>query len=208
MAVKIKNLTNVEVEILDQEKEAYYLYKGFIDLAEDDYNFAAANIGGGSTEIILGNNSSLKYAQKIPFGVNFLKNNFGGESIDWKALDEYLDKNIDSYVEKVNVLFITGVLDFLSIVAPQLGFNFDNTSIGGHYLSLDINKYRALVAKLRETPIEELRNFYAKDPDFANNVALGQSVYLKVAEKFGSSIIVPSNNDLTDGIVNDLIHVL
>lgn len=205
LAIKIKDLADVDVEILDHEKEAYYLYKGFIDLIKDNGNFAAANIGGGSTEIVFGNNDNLKYSQKLPFGVNFLKNTFGGAEIDWKALDEYLNKNIDSYIEKADMLFITGVLDFLSVVAPQLGFNFNNCSIGSHPLSLDIKEYQALVAKLRETPIETLRNFYAKDPDFANNVAIGQSVYLKIAEKLGSSVIVPSNNDLTDGIVNEMI---
>lgn len=206
LAIKIKNLTGVEVEILDQEKEAYYLYNGFVGLVGENIDFAATNIGGGSTEIILGNNDNLKYSQKLSFGVNFLKNTFGGAKMDWKLLDEYLDKRIDSYAGNANNLFITGILDFLSIVAPQLGFNFNHISMGNHSLSLGVKDYQALVMKLRETPIETLRNFYSKDPDFADNVAIGQSVYLKIAEKLGSSIIIPSNNDLTDGIIKEIIN--
>ncbi|MFA5211495.1 MAG: hypothetical protein WC414_03240 [Patescibacteria group bacterium] len=202
---KIKTLTGVDVVILDHEKEAFYLYNGFVGLLNIDDNFAATNIGGGSTEIIVGNNYNMVYSQKLDFGVNFLKKSFCDEKKDWDSLDEFLEKNITKYDNNIKKFFITGVLDFLSIVAPKLGFKFIDSSLPGHPFELDINTYRFLVEKLRETEIDKLRSFYEKDPDFANNVAIGQSVYLKVAEKLGVDYIVPSNNDLTDGIINEMV---
>lgn len=204
LVTKIKEMTGADVIILDQEKEAFYLYNGFIDLVDDNTIFAGVNIGGGSTEIIVGSKKDLIYFQNLSFGVNFLRNNFGGEIIDWPSLDKYLEQNIkrsDIIVEKV---FITGVLDFLYTVAPQLGSKFKKSKIKRHQLYLNIKDYRELVFKLRETPVDFLRSLYPKDPDFANNVAIGQSVYLKVAEKLNVDMVVPSNNDLTDGLIQEL----
>lgn len=201
---KIERLTGRGVEILDQDKEAFYLYNGFIDLIGDNKVFAAVNIGGGSTEIVLGDNKSLRYHQKLKFGVNFCKNTFGGDKVDWLKLDKYLEENIEK-LDGAKEIFITGVLDFLYTVAPRLGFDFKKCLIANHSLYLNIDDYKLLVMKLRVTPIEILRGLYMKDPDFADNVAIGQSVYLKVAEKLGANIVIPSNNDLTDGIINSLL---
>lgn len=202
---KIENETGFSIEILDQEKEALYLYKGFVGLIDESDIFAAVNIGGGSTEVVVGNNAELKHSQKLSFGVNFLKNNFGGERIDWTKLDEYLENNINYYICDVKYIFVTGVLDFLNEVAPKLNCKFENNIIAGHKFSLSMENYQQLVNKLRQTPIEKLRSFYPKDPDFANNVAIGQSVYLKVAKKLNANIIIPSNNDLTDGLIRDIL---
>lgn len=204
LAKKIKDFSKTELEILDQDREAYYLYYSFIDSISLGNDFAAVNIGGGSTEIVMGDAYSLKYSQELPFGVNFLKNTFGQKQLDWPRLDKYLDENIISYVGGADVLFVTGVLDFLKTVAPSLGFNFEETFLTTSHLSLSIYDYHDLVMKLRETPVETLRSFYPIDPDFANNVAIGQSVYLRVAEKLGVKVIIPSNNDLTDGIVKEM----
>lgn len=204
LAIRIEELTKTKLEILNQEKEAFYLYNGFTGLVDNNIIFAAVNIGGGSTEIVVGDNLNLQYSQKLPFGVNFLKNNFGGEKMDWVSLDKYLDNNISCHIDKVKEIFITGVLDFLRTVAPSLESNFIKESINGHPLSLSLEDYRALVMKLRETPIDILRGLYSKDPDFANNVAIGQSVYLKTAEKMGAQIVIPSDNDLTDGIIQEI----
>jgi exopolyphosphatase / guanosine-5'-triphosphate,3'-diphosphate pyrophosphatase len=204
LAEKIKDMTGSVVEIIDQEKEAFYLYSGFVGLVNDDFDFVAVNIGGGSSEIVLGNKKNLKYSQKLSLGVNQLKNNFGKTEIDWAALDECLDKSIEARGSGASVLFITGVFDFLRLVAPVLGFNFDKCSIPRHPISLKLDEYRKLVMRLRETPVEFLRNIYSKDSDFANNVAIGQSFYLKVAEKLNSKIIIPSDNDLTDGIIREI----
>jgi hypothetical protein len=37
---------------------------------------------------------------------------------------------------------------------------------------------------LRNTPIDKLKALYIQDPGFVDNVAIGQTLYYKVAEKY------------------------
>ena len=61
------------------------------------------------------------------------------------------------------------------------------------------------IQTLRSTDIATLRSMYSKDPGFADNVAIGQTFYRKVAQKLGAKEICPSKNDLTDGLVAEII---
>lgn len=202
---RIKQEFNLDITILTHEEEALLLYKGFIPLFKKEEVFAAANIGGGSTEFVFGNTEQLITAQKIPFGAKYLRTTFGKDSgVEWKELENYLHTEI-TLDSSCNTLFITGVLDFILAVAPALGCRLDQSTIPNHPIEISIEKYTLFVEKLRDTPVPQLRELYIKDPDFCNNVAIGQSVYLAIAQKIGATTIIPSNNDLTDGVIFQLI---
>ena len=201
----VKELSGKDIQIISQDQEALYLYQGFIKIIPPDLSFAAMNIGGGSTEVVIGNNLELVQSTKIPFGVKFMKKNFSAESgMDWKRIDEYLAQNItlDSHVENI---FVTGVLDFISAVGPHLGFIFEKCSIPNHPIKFTMEKYEEFLDILRNTSIDDLKKLYPKDPGYADNFAIGQSVYVAIARKLSAVTIIPSNNDLTDGVIHQML---
>ena len=201
---RIKNSFGLDIQILTHEEEAKLLYEGFIPLLKDDTVFSATNIGGGSTEVVIGDKNKLIESIKIPFGVKFLRQTFAsGSDVDWKKLDEYLSENIH-VKNSSSKLFITGVLDFISAVGPSLGINLPSSDIPNHPVQMDMNSYPSLVEIIRKTPVEKLKELYPRDPNFCDNFGIGQSVYLAIAKKIGVKIIIPSNNDLTDGIIFEL----
>ncbi|NIM46908.1 MAG: hypothetical protein GTN40_01985 [Candidatus Aenigmarchaeota archaeon] len=206
---RVKNLFNSTIEVLSHQKEAQYLYMGFIDLIPEKSTFCAVNTGGGTTEIVIGNKFSLIKSYELPFGVNFLRETFLGPQKDWDNLVKYLNRNITLSKSKFNVkyFFITGILDFIIAVGPKLEFDFKNNTIPRHPIKLNINIYQKLVDLLKKTPIKQLKKLYEKDPGFAENVAIGQTIYLTVAKKIGAKEIIPSNNDLTDGVIYELSHL-
>lgn len=199
--VTVKQLTDSDLEIISQAKEAQYLYDGFIEIAPGASDFAAVNIGGGSTELVVGDKTHLVDFVQIPFGVKFLRQSFmKDDHMDWNALDTYLTDQI--HVDHhVSTLFVTGVLDFISEVGPHLGLRFEKNNVPNHPIKMSFDAYLAALQVLRGTPIDTLRRLYAKDPTYADNFAIGQSVYAAIAGKVSASTIVPSNNDLTDGVV-------
>lgn len=201
----VNNLFRIKLHVISQHDEARYLFEGFLEIVPQKFKFAVTNIGGGSTEIVVGEKGEMKNDLKLPFGVKFLRNTFSPNGfIDWEHIDEYLFKEIH-FTQRAPVLFVTGVLDFITAVNGFLGLLFEKSTISDHPLQMTLDAYRSFVMKLRTAPIEELKRYYTKDPHFCNNTAIGQSVYLAIADKLGVVTVIPSNNDLIDGVVYELI---
>ena len=203
---KVKALAGTDVQTISQDLEAQYLYQGFIDIVPADYGFASMNIGGGSTEVVIGSKDALIDSKKLPFGVKFMRKSFSREgSMDWKGMDEYLAKEI-VLSEKIANVFVTGVLDFISAIGPSLGFVFEKNDIPNHPINFSFDAYVSFLDILRHVPVERLKKLYPKDPGYADNFAIGQSVYVAIARKLSAETIIPSNNDLTDGVVHTMLH--
>lgn len=203
---QVKELTGQTIQVISQDLEARYLYLGFVPIVPDQFRFAALNIGGGSTEVVVGDSQGLEQFVTLPFGVKLLRSQFAdGEKIDWNGIDRYLDQEIRVEAKADNV-FITGALDCISAVGPSLGVRFKPIEMLHHPISLSIEAYRKYILDLRKTPVSKLKGLYLKDPDFCDNLALGQSVYYKIAKELGAKVIIPSRNDLTDGVIYEALR--
>ena len=201
----LKKNYGLQVQILSQGEEATYLYRGLQGIIPKNTPFAAVNIGGGSTEIVFGDYSRLEETIRLPFGVKRLSSEFCENDVrNWGKVDAFLQRELPSHSQR-KLLFITGVLDFFQSMEHFLDVQANPLDVAKHPTQITLPSYRKLVMRLRETPIEVLRKNYAKDPDFCNNVAFGQSTYLALAEKISAETIVPSSNDLTDGLLDEIL---
>ncbi len=205
-AALVENILGTKPEIISQENEALYLYKGFLPIIPRGQNFAAVNAGGGSTELVTGSADRLESSHKFPFGVKLLKQKFLSASgeMDWVGIDAYLEKEI-VVQEKMPLLFVTGVLRFVEAVSGPLHLAYKRGEFKDHPMLFTLPEFEAYVQALRTTPLEELKKIYTQDPSFCDNIAVGQSLYLAIAKKVGAISIFPSNNDLTDGVIESLI---
>lgn len=70
---KANELTGITIEIIDGEREAELTYKGVAETLESsDKSILVMDIGGGSTEFILADNTGIKWKQSFPLGVSRL----------------------------------------------------------------------------------------------------------------------------------------
>ena len=77
---EIKNRFSFELNIISGETEALYSFKGAISSFTDGDNYSMIDIGGASTEIVLGNRDEIYFRKSFPIGVvtskeKFLKTN-------------------------------------------------------------------------------------------------------------------------------------
>jgi exopolyphosphatase/pppGpp-phosphohydrolase len=201
---EVQKLSGEEIEVISQDKEALYLYEGFIDIVPDGREFAAINIGGGSTELVAGSKEKLESSIKLPFGAKFIRKTFGEhDNIDWQKLDEYLDYEI-KVSQKAADLFITGVLDFITTVRLHVPFVSQPCNLPEHPISLTMADWRDWILRMRATPLEKLREYFPQDPNFSDGTTIGHSVYYIFAKKLGVKRVIPSSRDLTDGIIYEM----
>ncbi len=74
---KVLKKTGIEIEIIDGKTEAGYIYKGVRKaLPSKDKKLLSVDIGGGSTEIILGLNDEIIFGESIKIGAVRLSKKF------------------------------------------------------------------------------------------------------------------------------------
>lgn len=199
------------MEIITHEKEAEYLYEGFVDVVPTGFRFTAANIGGGSLEVVVGDKENLEASHKFPFGVKYLRNTFPADDenkLDWRAVEEYLSKEI-KITEKTPNFFTTGViLNSIAGVGKHFGHDFKESKLLGRYFELPIHEYLPFVREFQSISISLLKEkYYAIDPSYADNAALAHTVYAAVAVAVGAEKVFLTHNDLTDGVISELLHM-
>ncbi len=200
----VYKISGLDIEVISHDKEAIYLYEGLLEVIPSDKRFGAINIGGGSTELIIGTKTEFLNSIKFPFGVKNILKSFGEhDSIDWVLLDEFLDKEIN-ISEKVSDLFITGDLDYILAMRPYILLNSSPSQLLDHPIYLNMDDWRDWILKLRNTPLNILKEYYSKNPNFCDGITVGFSVYYAIAKKLGVEKIFPSNRDLTDGVIYEM----
>lgn len=192
-----------EIQVLSHEKEAELLYKG-LNVIAPKMTYVGLNVGGGSTEVVCVGDGALKQSIRIPFGVKLLREMFLKDGVcDWVALDAYLALKITVPPNVCDYGFITGVLDFTQELIGRLSVPIIQLSLPNHPFCISFQDYEAYVYTLRTIPLASLYAWYTKDQKFCDNVAFGQSIYLAILRKMVVKYVVPSNNDLTDGLIVD-----
>ena len=79
---KVLKKTGIEIEVIDGKKEAGYIYKGVKKaLPYKDKRLLCVDIGGGSTEVILGNNNEIIFGESIKIGAVRLSKKFFSDFI-------------------------------------------------------------------------------------------------------------------------------
>ena len=52
---------------------------------------------------------------------------------------------------------------------------------------------------------QKLKEYFSRNPKYCDDVAIGHTVYLEAAKKTKAAFAIPSNNDMTNGIIYELL---
>lgn len=155
---KIKKLTNIEVEIIDGNKEAELIFTGanYAD-SERVKNSLIMDIGGGSTEFIIVKNNQLTWKKSYPIGAARLLQQFNPEDpIKEETINkifDYLNNSLVDLQEQIKIhqpqtlVGTSGAFDsFVDMLAAAKGENGVNEKIVTYEINL--NQFRVLYEKI------------------------------------------------------------
>jgi exopolyphosphatase/guanosine-5'-triphosphate,3'-diphosphate pyrophosphatase len=158
---KIKDLFDIDIEIIDGEKEAELIYFGALQSFDfPNENVLVMDIGGGSVEFIIGNKKIIYWKQSFDIGAvrlfeMFKPNNpFSGNDIE-KIKDHFVSKTgtLVENIEKYNPQYLIGTagsFDTIKDIAQnelKLKLNFINNNVT-EITMIDFEKLKALFLKL------------------------------------------------------------
>lgn len=202
--------TGYAVEIIPGDTEAEYTYMGSVDgiLAE---KYIVADVGGGSTEIIFGNNKNISKTFSIKTGAVFLAEKFTlSEKIDdttTNSILEYVKQHFReiSPEDKSGVLIgVGGTISTLAMIQQNLKM-YDPDCIHGYTLNADqiLHLYKKINRLSYDERVKQL--FIEKGRE--HFILYGVLIFMALMEMFDQQQIVASDRGVRFGAIKSGKHI-
>ena len=206
-AVKaILDETGIHVEILSEEQEAYWSYRGAVHSNHRDEDVLVIDIGGGSTELITGHGVCVAGTESFPIGAVTLTERFlhrdppSEEELD--ALHAAVEaKMADSRILDLDIptkpIGVGGTITTLAAMVLRLKVYEPN---GVHGRQIDRMRIREILEQLKKMSIVRRRSLVRMDPERADIILAGIVILDFIMEKGRISTLRVSDHGLRHGL--------
>lgn len=202
------------VNVVSGEEEALFSYLGATSDINNKNDILVIDIGGGSTELILGNKNTVKYKKSFHTGVvssteKFLKND-PPTANELQELDDYLSELFKELVESKYAPSLTialaGTPTTLSCMSLEIE-KYDESLIEGHILKYD--EIFRIKEKIKDLSSHEiLRNYMAMVKGREDLILAGSIILLKIMELTNSSYVRVSTKGIRYGtIIKEILRI-
>ena len=186
---KVKEKTNIEIEVISGQEEAELIFGTFLLLDFDKTNpFIVIDVGGGSTEISFFNSGRKVASKSFEVGTIRLLKNKVNDSV-WQDITLWLGENIP---QNGNIrLFGTG--GNINKIHKILGYK-DNEEVS-------IKNIKKLYKSLLPLTLEDRIDLFHLKPDRADVIIPAMEIYVFVMEKIQLQKIGVPKIGLSDGMI-------
>ncbi|QNL48452.1 exopolyphosphatase [Olivibacter sp. SDN3] len=189
---KIKKV-GVELEIIDGVKEANIIYNSHIEQQlERKKNYLYVDVGGGSTELSIFSNGSLKGSKSFNIGTIRILDNQDSEET-WYEMKEWIKDHTRQYKGIIGI-GTGGNINKLYRLAEEKATK-----------PLSFNKLKAIYEYLNSFSLKERINVLGLNSDRADVIIPACEIFLNVMKWGGVKSIVVPRVGLVDGIIQTLI---
>ncbi len=222
--------TGLDVEIISGIQEAELSFSGAIKGFEPykifgkeqktlgrygtSKNVLVVDIGGGSTEFILGSaeEGTINYLSSVDIGSVILSEKFlTGAVPDDKSVTDlllFIENKLKSTVKEISqtgFAFMAGLAGTISgLSAVDLGLReYDREKIHGHVLYMD--KVIDIFKRFCSVDLKTREKIRGLEPARADIIIGGTAILIKILEMLGLEKFIVSENDILDGIVYSLL---
>lgn len=184
----VKQLTGVEIEIIDGALEAEIILDGIQKVMPQEVTeFVHVDVGGGSTEINYLKNGKLKASKSFKIGSVRLLN----EQVDPKEWDELY--TFLEALKKRNITYGAGTGGNINKLLKLRGDK--------NQKEMQREELNELIAELDQLNIEERISKFQLKPDRADVIVFAGNIYNEIFKFLGTSKIFVPKVGLADGII-------
>ena len=193
-----------KTRLLTGDQEAQLTFRGVSlgrDVAADTL---VIDIGGGSTELVVGGPDGLRFHDSLDLGCVRLTERFlhsdppTGEELGAcaEAVRALLAQRVPGDVRPETAIGVAGTITSLAALDLRLA-EYDAEQVHGHRLSRE--GVHAQLDRLASVPLAERREIPALDPDRAPVIVAGAVILREALEHFGLEGLEVSEHDILDG---------
>jgi exopolyphosphatase/guanosine-5'-triphosphate,3'-diphosphate pyrophosphatase len=213
---QVKRQTGIQIEIIDGEREAEYIYKGVRSsgcLAGD--NTLIIDIGGGSVEFIICNKDNITWKQSFEIGAARLMDKFHqADPIPAEAvseLQEYLDHILAPLFEAADNISIPKLIGssgafetFAEVMELEKGHHFDLKAI--KCMDFNLHEFLMLTARLISSTHAERAATKGIIPLRVDMIVVASLITRYVMDKLGINDVAMSMYSLKEGVLIELLE--
>ena len=211
---KAKKATGIDIMVITGETEADLGITGVAcDLTAETENILVIDIGGGSTELVLGNANGISYSTSINAGTVRMTEKFiTSHPIEENEIEK-LNNNLEQLFEapirhlksmpRVKTIAIGGTATTVAAIYHRLCI-YDPEKVHNTVISFDY--LQNLLIKLKSMSVEERYDVKGLQKERADVIPAGMIIMLHIMKNLGITSFTASENDNLEGAVIKLIH--
>ena len=204
---RVKDETGIAIQVLSHQEELEAYWRGVTRDFNHDGMIAAIDIGGGSVQFFWGDKMGLKGSLCLKTGTFPMYKQFIQSEPHTDAEYEAIENYIRDQIKDIDVVlppdtpFIHGsssVIDFYTEAGIEMS-PYDKSP--SHPYQITIAEVEEFYKKHRTALQSEKGKLYPSDPDFTKGAFIGFAHVIVIAEKFGCTVDIPSNNSIVHGFL-------
>lgn len=206
---EILERTGLALEVLDHKEEAEIYFRS-VSKDFPGQTVAVSDIGGGSVQVVIGKDKEIYETHLFKTGTYFMQENFSKThhptSEELQNAIEYVKTELKSlennkYKPEVLVYGSTNIIDFMEAMGIKLS---KRESGGGHPHWVDVSNLNLLYDKIVTLSYEDRMPMYPAEPYYMWAADKALMNIFRISQCLRTSIIVPSNNNISSGILQEL----
>lgn len=211
--LKLGEKYGVPIEIISGEKEAELTYRGAIGSLHEPV--VVIDVGGGSTEIIFGDQSGIQFRRSLDIGAVRLTEMFitahPVAALEREQMERFISEKITTSVAAQSgsrkIIAVAGTPTTLATLDQGLGY--ESAQVDGYLLPVVRIQY--WVDRLATMTVAERQKLAGMDAKRADVIVAGASILLRVALALGADEVEVSIRGLRYGLAQmmgeEKVHV-
>lgn len=193
-------------EVIDGDQEANFTYLGTVSGRSGEESLLVVDIGGGSTEMIIGQGSHPTFHTSLQAGVvrhtERLLTGDPPDSAELEALAKDIGKLVRAALDGVEIpqvdraIAVAGTASSLAAIDLELE-PYDPKAVEGHLLPLRTVQW--WLSRLASMPLEERKQVPGLHPDRAQAIVAGVVILIEIMRNFDLLEVEVSEHDILYG---------
>jgi exopolyphosphatase / guanosine-5'-triphosphate,3'-diphosphate pyrophosphatase len=212
LANRIYDNFGIKYSILSGELEAYYTFLGAVSLfPKNKKNYLMMDIGGGSTELIIGNHFDILFKKSYPIGAVRLFNQFSQKTNftdgDINEIGLYIDQELKDFKIDVPIEKFVGIGGTFTTAATiskrmtQYDENLINQS------NINLEQLDIMFNNLNRIPLEDRKEIQGMEEKRAPYILYGSLIYLKFMKRFKLNSVQITDRGLRYGLAFEHLKI-
>ena len=203
-----KDRANINVDIISGEKESNLGFMGVLQGMENPEDILVIDIGGGSTEFIIGNKNGIRFAKSENVGAlrmteKFLKQDAINEN-EFKNMSDFIYEEIKDtlkYIEKDGVQKIVGIggtITSLSAINQEMeSYSMDKI----HNSKITLSEIELILQNLKKMTLNDKKTLKGLQPKRADIITAGVEILYTIMKNIEIDEIIVSEYDNLEGLM-------
>lgn len=213
----IEAATGLKVRVLQGTEEAELIFRGVRDEMDlSDRKALVLDLGGGSTEVVVGNAFGTHLCVSLPIGIIRMTEEFAANpgvtpNRNYKALVKRVRELAGDVMNNARsfgfdvLVGTSGTFKSLGeLIQPLADIPFDVTHLGG----FTVEQLAELTTELQSMSEDARAAMKRMNPKRAPNIAVGATIILELMRLAGARRVQLTNRALRDGLVLEAIRTL